>query len=138
MQLLPSNEILIDNVPYKIELQDGEVMSPNIGVKLGDTKKILMSRDQGEADLVDTFWHEVLHAIIAARGRASGLRLKDEETVVSVLAPGLVQVIRDNSDWMHWAMGLGASYCRRHSPPKDESTIPKHSQAKEATHGNTD
>lgn len=134
MHLLPSNEILIDNIPYKIELQDGEVMAPNVGVKYGSTKLILLSRNQSEADLLDTFWHEILHAILAARGRAIGLKEKDEEIAASILAPGLVQVIRDNSDWIHWAAGLGAGYCRRHSPPHDADTTFKHT--KEATYGN--
>ncbi len=114
---LPANEILIDNNLFVIEAVDSDAVDGNLGEMSGKNKRIRLAYEQTPSDLVDTFWHEVLHAVIACRGRGV-LKLKeaDEEAVISVLAGGIVQVMRDNPEWAEWAIKMGNDHCRRSSP----------------------
>lgn len=113
---LPANEILIDNMPYFVEMVGKDLLGNNLlGLKIGDEKRLVMARDQSPSDLVDTFWHEVLHAMFDRRVTAV---LEDgvEESIISSLAPGIVQLLRDNPDWTEWAIKMGNDHCRRSSP----------------------
>jgi hypothetical protein len=53
--------------------------------------------------VIDTFIHEVLHAV----WDVYGLQRKDtEERSVSITATAITQIIRDNPDWVSWALEL--------------------------------
>ena len=59
----PAKEILVDNMPYSVEMVDKDLLGNNLGMKIGEEKRLVMARGQHPFDLVDTFWHEVLHAM---------------------------------------------------------------------------
>jgi len=46
----------------------------------------------------NTILHEILHAIFHTQG--AGLSAKEEERIVNIVANGLTQVLRDNSDFI--------------------------------------
>lgn len=114
---LPANEILIDNNLFAVESTCEDVLGGDAGQVSGEFKRIRLLENQTPGDMLDTWWHEVFHAIVMCRGRGA-LRLKPdvEEAVISVLAGGMVQVLRDNPEWAEWAIKMGNDHCRRSSP----------------------
>ncbi len=101
---LPAKDILIDNIVFSVEICDSDTMGMD-GRMVGRTNRLLLKADQTPGDFLDTFAHEVLHAIV--RTRCPTVMTNDvEETVVQAMAPGLIQVLRENPDWLVWVIGL--------------------------------
>jgi hypothetical protein len=101
---LPANDILIDNIVFSIGVSDQDAMGA-AGKMAGRSNRLLLAADQTPGDLLDTFGHEVLHAIIRTRCPRA-LTDEVEETLVQALVPGIIQVLRDNPDWLAWAVRL--------------------------------
>lgn len=118
---LPANDILIDNVVYTVEVHDADAMGPNVGLKCGVSKRIVLSDGQTDADFLDTFWHEVIHALLSARCR-DAMGEDVEEVVVRAATAGFIQVLRDNPDWVAWALDLGVTSGKRRSMPQPAGT----------------
>lgn len=116
---LPAKDILIDNIVFSVETQDPDTMGLD-GKMVGRTNRLLLRSDQTPADLLDTFAHEVIHAIV--RARCPGAMTESvEEAVVQAIAPGLIQVLRENPDWLVWAVRLAHSSGKRQLLPIGEA-----------------
>lgn len=70
----------------------------------GVDAQILIAEEQEGVELADTAVHELLHAVWRYYGLTDNVSIPDdvEEQVVSVLAHGLVQVMRDNPEFIDW------------------------------------
>lgn len=64
------------------------------GVCIPSARVIVLSRHLRGNALAHTFLHELLHAVVSSRRQVVSWRT--EEKIVSILAPTLLQVIRDN------------------------------------------
>lgn len=90
----------IDNIKvgyqtYSVE-QDDDICA-GVGANalcLKDKQRILYSSTTPNKELVDTLIHEVLHAI--CNNYIHDIDRADEEEIVTMMAHGLTQVLRDN------------------------------------------
>lgn len=101
---LPAKDILIDNTVFSVEVLDRDAMGA-AGKMAGRLNQLLLAADQTPSDLLDTFAHEVLHALIRARCLQVATE-EVEEAFVQAIVPGIIQVLRDNPDWLAWAVRL--------------------------------
>lgn len=109
---LPSDNILIDMTPYKVEVVGEGLMSNDLGQWCYGPAQLRVSPDQTLPNLADTIMHEVLHALV--RVRCCGILEKEaEEQLVSHLAAGMLQIIRDNIDWIDWMYKILDDQSRR-------------------------
>jgi len=58
-------------------------------------RKIRISTAQPEAARLPTYWHEVIHGILA---QAAMHKQNNNEQLVTILANGIVQVLQDNPE----------------------------------------
>jgi len=69
---------------------------------LGQTAKlyhrILLDPDQGGESLLDTFTHELFHAVLSTSNNA-GIDAETEERVIRAWTPGWIYLLRKNPRW---------------------------------------
>ena len=82
-------------VEYDKGVQDGEY-----GELVANKGLILVMPGMDSTSTVDTVLHELLHAIL--HNTTTTLTTKQEETVVTQLANGLVELIGRNPELMEW------------------------------------
>lgn len=69
-----------------------------LGVHMGRYSEIVLSPNQASASLRESFLHELLHACIfdADGGNEEWIKEEDEERIVAVLTPRLLDMLRRN------------------------------------------
>ncbi len=76
----------------------------HMGSYQGSTGRISVCRDLGTIQGLNTFIHELLHAVFYTQGL--GCEANEEERIVNALANGLVQMIRDNPELLSYLAAL--------------------------------
>lgn len=73
--------------------------------------RITMDADAPAQKLVDTLWHEIMHAVYWAYNLRDG---DDEERMCATLASALTQIHRDNSEMIRLMLDMTALGDARH------------------------
>ncbi len=109
---LPSDNFLIDLTPYQVEVDTDGFIGNNLGEWRYGATKLRLSSEQSLPVLVDTVMHEALHAMIHVRCHQL-LEKEVEEPLVAHLTAGILQIIRDNKDWIDWMYKILDTQTRR-------------------------
>lgn len=89
------NKLKIGYQTYTVEEDDDYCAGLGAnGATLKDRQKILYSSCVPKGEVADTLIHEILHAI--CHSYLPDVERADEEEVVTMIAHGLTQVLRDN------------------------------------------
>ena len=85
------------NYDIRVDAQLAQVHDA-LGVHLGRYSEIVLSPNQGSGTMRESFLHELLHACIfdLDGGNCEWIKEDDEEKIVAVLAPRLLDMLRRN------------------------------------------
>lgn len=94
---LPNFDIL--SLHFDVEEVEDEDLDGNLGDTNGNTGRVRIRKSLSPSLKRETVLHELIHAALAASGHGTLIvHMKDEEHLVSVLAPVLLHTLRENPD----------------------------------------
>lgn len=99
---LPPRRIVVGPYEYRVLVDEDRIPGELFGLCDKGKHVISIHPDQSPARLRSTLMHELLHALCDLTGVDDD---KAEERIVTVTAPALLSLLRDNPKLLDWLIG---------------------------------